>query len=204
MSKFNLDEVKKFYNTRHQEVGDTLKSVGWSTKESQYLRFQVLVRGLELEGKTILDVGCGLGDFIQFLEEIGVKNFTYYGIDISESLITSAKKKYSSHSNYHFMVGDSLELLSQLPEFDISVMSGALSYKIADNVGYTTEVMRKLTAKAKEVTAFNFLTSYVDYTLEKNYHYRPEDIFSIAKTITKRVNLLHDYPLYEFTVQLFK
>lgn len=204
MSKFNLDEVKKFYNTRHQEVGDTLKSVGWSTKESQYLRFEVLVRGLELEGKTILDVGCGLGDFIQFLENRGLKNFSYYGIDISESLIGSARKKYAQNSNYHFLVGDSIELIDQLPDFDLSIMSGALSFKIDDNIGYTTEVMRKLTAKAKEVTAFNFLTSYVDYTLEKNYHYRPEDIFSIAKTITKKVNLYHDYPLYEFTVQLFK
>lgn len=204
MSKFNLDEVKKFYNTRHQEVGDTLKSVGWSTKESQYLRFEVLVRGLELEGKTILDVGCGLGDFIQFLENRGLKNFNYYGIDISESLIGSAKKKYAQNSNYQFLVGDSVELINQLPDFDLSIMSGALSFKIDDNIGYTTEVMRKLTAKAKEATSFNFLTSYVDYTLEKNYHYRPEDIFSIAKTITKKVNLFHDYPLYEFTVQLFK
>jgi SAM-dependent methyltransferase len=204
LNHYNLKEVKDFYNNRHKEVGDTLKSVGWSTKESQYLRFEVLIRNLELENKTILDIGCGLGDFITFLEEKGIKNFNYIGLDISESLIESAKNKFKDKKNIQFIVGDTLELIHRLPSFDISVMSGALSYKIEDNMGYTKEVMYQLAMKSNEVVAFNFLTSYVDYTLEKNFHYKPEEVFSMAKSICKKVNLYHDYPLYEFTVQLFK
>ena len=36
----------------------------------------------------------------------------------------------------------------------------------------------------------------------KIFHYKPEEIFSFSKEITKYVSLYHDYPLFEFTIQL--
>ena len=48
------------------------------------------------------------------------------------------------------------------------------------------------------------MSSYCDYKLNKNKHYNPEKIFKYAKSISKKVNLIHDYDLYEFTIQIYK
>ena len=52
--------------------------------------------------------------------------------------------------------------------------------------------------------AIDMLTSYVDYKEEHLYYYSPEQLFSYAKTLTKRVALRHDYPAYEFALLLHK
>ena len=62
--------------------------------------------------------------------------------------------------------------------------------------------MGELFDLSSQCLAMNFLTTYVDYQLEKNFHFKPEDVFSLAKSLTKHVTLFHDYPLWEFTIQL--
>ena len=57
---------------------------------------------------------------------------------------------------------------------------------------------------SNELVSANFLSKYVDYELEKNQHYFPEDIFKESKKYCKNINLISDYPLYEFTIQLKK
>lgn len=41
-------------------------------------------------GKTILDVGCGTGNYLLYFESLGMDSF---GLDISLSMLTTAKKK---------------------------------------------------------------------------------------------------------------
>jgi SAM-dependent methyltransferase len=154
-----------------------------------------------LNNKKILDVGCGLGDLILFLNQKVGNNFSYKGIDISEDLIDSAKKEWSKE-NIKFEVSDIFEIREN--DFDICLLSGALSYKIVDNEGYARSCIKRMFELSNDAIALNFLTSYVDFQVEKNHHYNPSDIFNFAKTLTKYVNLIHDYPLWEFTIQMFK
>jgi hypothetical protein len=97
------------------------------------------------------------------------------------------------------------DLLSvKLPEIDISVMSGALSLRSDGIVEYAKQTMDEMFVISREAACLNFLSKYVDYELEKNQHYQPEQVFSWARTIASKVNLYHDYPLFEFTVQLLR
>ena len=48
------------------------------------------------------------------------------------------------------------------------------------------------------------MTAYVDFREDRLFYYSPEEIFRFSKTLTKRVLLRHDYPLFEFTVYLYK
>jgi SAM-dependent methyltransferase len=201
LSDKDLNMVSDFYDERFQEKGDSIESVGWRDKETQELRFKVLLRNLNPKSKTILDFGCGLSDFIPYLENIIGNDFKYIGIDISSELIEQSKLKYPSE-RFTFLHGDIFNL--DIPEYDIGISSGALSYKISNNEEYANEVIKHLFLKAKESCSLNFLTSYVDFKLEKNHHYCPINLFKYSKTISKYVNLIHDYPLYEFTLQLHK
>ncbi len=193
-------KISHFYNDKFATYGRDVRSVGWGKKEDQNLRFDVLTRNIDLRGKTILDVGCGLGDLVGFLDEKYGPHYKYIGIDLSGDMIADARKRWEKHE---FIVGDifSVDFKSKI---DVSVLSGALTYKIEDNETYARKCMEKMFEVSEEMAGLNFMTMYVDYALEKNHHYSPEAMFAHAKTLTRYANLIHDYPLWEFTIQMFK
>ena len=65
-------------------------------------------------------------------------------------------------------------------------------------------MIEKMIANSNYCVVMNFMSSYSDYQLKKNQHFSPEKVFNISKKFSKKVNIIHDYNLYEFTVQIFK
>lgn len=189
------------YNERFDRFGRDLRTVGWGSRSDQALRFDVLFRGLDPRGKTILDVGCGLGDLIPFLQERTSGNFSYIGVDIAERLIEDARKLHGGEDRLFFH-GDIF--LTDLPTVDISVLSGALSLRVQGISVYAKQTLERMYALSKEAACLNFLSKYVDYELEKNKHYNPETILNWGLRTAHKVNLYHDYPLHEFTIQLLR
>lgn len=189
------------YNERFDRLGRDVRTVGWGGRADQALRFDVLFRGLDPTGKKILDVGCGLGDLIPFLEERTGGNFSYIGVDIAERLVEDARKLHGREDRLFFH-GD--VFLADLPRVDIAVLSGALSYRVKGITIYARRTLERMYALAKEAACLNFLSKYVDYELEKNKHYNPETILSWGLQAARKVSFYHDYPLYEFTIQLWR
>ncbi len=200
MAVFNNGVAALLYNDRYKKFGRDIRTVGWSNDRDQALRFEVLFRGLEPRGKTILDVGCGLADLVPFLESRTGGHFNYIGIDVAGALIEDARAVHSG-SNCQFSTADIFSI--DLPMVDISVLSGALSLKSDGIEAYARDTLRQMIKMSRVAVALNFLTSYVDFEAPHNQHYQPESVFSWAKECCKRVNLIHDYPLYEFTIQAF-
>jgi SAM-dependent methyltransferase len=196
-----LKNAANLYNERFTQFGRDLRTVGWGSRVGQALRFNVLFRGLDPKGKTILDVGCGLGDLIPFLQDRTGGNFRYIGIDIAEHLIEDARKLYGN-GDCIFFHGD--VFLKELPKVDISVLSGALSLRAKGISSYAERTLERMYALSNEAACLNFLSKCVDFELEKNKHYKPELVLSWGLRIARSVNLYHDYPLYEFTIQLLR
>ena len=202
LTKTDRDNLYDLYEGRFSSYGVSHKTVGWGSKKDQLLRFDILCRGLELKGKSILDVGCGLGDLVPYLEMHYGSEFEYLGLDIADSLINQARYMYKKN-NVNFICSEMTEF-STNENFDIVISSGALSFKVNDNVTFAQKMITRFFEISNEVLAVNFLTSYVDYMEDKNFHYSPEKMFSFSRSLTKRVVLYHDYPLWEFTLQLKK
>ncbi len=197
----SYDTAANLYNERFDRFGRDLRTVGWGSRADQALRFDVLFRGLDPSGKTILDVGCGLGDLIPFLQERTSGNFCYIGIDIAERLVEDARKLYGGEDRLFFH-GDIF--MTDLPRVDISVLSGALSLRFKGISVYAKQTLERMYALSKEAACLNFLSTYADYQLKKNKHYKPEEILTWGIRTAQNVNLYHDYPLYEFTIQLLR
>jgi ubiquinone/menaquinone biosynthesis C-methylase UbiE len=68
-----------------------------SVKQSQIL--QLLLQRINKQNK-IIEAGCGVGQWVIFLKDLG---YDIIGVDFSENLISSLKKKYP---NYSFHVDD--------------------------------------------------------------------------------------------------
>ena len=92
------------------------------------------------------------------------------------------------------------------PLFDyiVSTSSFNLPLEFEDNYSFISTLLGSCYQHAKKAVSVDFLSSYVDFESVDGFHYEPEKIFKISKSITKRVKLRHDYPLFEFAVYLFK
>lgn len=188
------------YETRLARLGRDVRTVGWGSRADQWLRFDMLARDLELDKRRILDVGCGLGDFVSYLDERGCSGYDYLGIDLASKLVDEARRFYD-RPNCRFEVADLLDG-KIAGDFDVIVSSGALSFKVEDNLALAKQMIATMAAMAREAVSVNFLSTRVDYMLEKNFHYAPDAMLAFALSLSPRVRLYHDYPLYEFTLQI--
>jgi SAM-dependent methyltransferase len=202
----NLDDEKRIsdiYNGRLKEGLSDHKSVGWGSKESQYLRFKILTEIDELSKNNVLDVGCGLGELFNFFTNNSIKINSYKGIDISRDLILEAQNRFDKKKKATFEFIN-IDKLKGHEDYDYVFLSGALNLKVENNLIYAKKVIKKMYSLCRKGVACNFLSSYADFSLEKDYHYSPEEIFSYSKGLSSRAVLRHDYPLYEFTLYLYK
>src|SRR4051794_899899 len=73
--------------------GDGFGSLLWASPTTQATRFHVIECICELRGRSVLDVGCGRADLLDFLVSRGVKPADYIGIEAVEPLAAAAERK---------------------------------------------------------------------------------------------------------------
>lgn len=200
MNQIDKERIIKRYNERIQRCGSNIRGLASGTEERRNIRFDIMTEIGINNGDQILDLGCGFGDYSGYLERKQI-NVNYTGYDINSLIIEEAKKKYSKRT---FEVKDILN--QDIPNFDYIVSTTAFNLPLTgeDNYEFITRLLNKCYKHARKGVSIDFLTSYVDYPSLDGFHYQPERIFTIAKQITKRVRLRHDYPLFEFSIYLYK
>lgn len=200
------DEVDDYYSAKIREYGQSPKGVDWNGEESQFLRFQQLLKVVkEKENFSILDIGCGYGALIDYLHE-NYANYRYLGIDVSKEMIDSAKMRYVENNSAQFCHSD----LSPIRQ-DYAVASGIFNVRLTRGDdewwSYLVNTLDHLNDMSEKGFSFNCLTKYSDANKMRNYLYYadPCELFHWCKTkYSKQVSLLHDYGLYEFTILVTK
>jgi SAM-dependent methyltransferase len=191
--------INEFYNEGLKKYGYDIRALQSGIEERRRIRFQILYEvGLQ-SGCSVLDLGCGFGDFYAYLRERGIEA-RYVGYDINPNLIEVARGVYP---DAEFYVKD-IET-DTFPEFDYIVSTSAFNSPLTgkDNYSYAENILSICYNHSKKGVAIDFLTSYADFQNPVLFHYSPERIFSIGKKITKRVCLRHDYPLFDFCIYLY-
>lgn len=202
LSETDLEIVRTRYKDRLSRYGYSPKSLGWD-KGKQDVRFEILTSQYDLEGKRVLDIGCGFGDLVTTLEK-KCSSFSYLGIDLVPELIEIAQKMHPQE-NCRFMALDFLD--ADIGEtFDYAIASGTFNFKLekGDNYEFVYSAMKKALDVCTDGLAFDFLSDKVDYTYEITFHYSPEKILSLAYTFSRNVILRNDYMPFEFSVFIFK
>ena len=77
---------------------------------------------LNIENKTILDIGCGLGD-----QSKKFKNCQYIGVDISKVYIDHAKKNFSNYGEFYLLSADNIQNLPN-KSFDFVILKGVIHH----------------------------------------------------------------------------
>ncbi|MBP5383860.1 MAG: class I SAM-dependent methyltransferase [Lachnospiraceae bacterium] len=207
MSGSDRDRLLSDYRSRYHQFGYSPKTLGWD-KGKQNIRFDVLTSQWDLKGKRILDVGCGFGDLNLFLQNKGISDYKYVGIDVVDELIQEAKIRNAHNGNAEisYICGDFLTFES-VDRFDYVISSGAFNRKFfgeLDNYTFIEECMSKALNLCNEGIAFDFLSDKVDYQYEHTFHSAPERILGMAYKWSRNVLLRNDYMPFEFCLFIFK
>jgi SAM-dependent methyltransferase len=198
-----LNEMQEYYKGLYQKHGYSADALGWH-KGNQFLRFYQLTNLWDLNNSNILDIGCGFGDFNNYLQANNISEYNYLGIDILEEFILEGVKQYPQ-KNVEFIKGDFLTTDID-KNVDFSIASGTFNYKIegVDCYDYIYENIKKMFEFSNKAIAIDLLSDRVDYFHEHNFNYNPMKILEMAYSLSKRVVLNNSVFPFEFAIIIFK
>jgi SAM-dependent methyltransferase len=195
-------QIERYYTDKVVAHGPTARGVDWNSVESQRMRFAQLSKIVDPTNSfSINDYGCGYGALLDYLEEDKLP-FQYCGFDISTEMISAARKLHPSADRIAFVTRE-----SDLQPADYTVASGIFNVRLETPEDewqqYVLHTLHSIHELSRRGFAFNVLTKYSDpeFMRPTLYYADPGVLFDYCKSHFSRfVALLHDYPLYEFTV----
>lgn len=203
MSHGLLGDVADYYSGRLAQYGATPRGADWNSLDSQQIRFRQLLRAVDTGTLSILDYGCGYGALADHLRETG-RTFDYQGFDISADMIAEARTRHSGDPRCRFTSDP-----SDLATADYTLASGIFNVRLQYDVetwrDYMLATIGAMATHTARALAFNVLTAYSDPERQRPdlFYAEPLWLFDHCKRhVTPEVALLHDYPLYEFTLIL--
>ncbi len=203
------------YSNRYSQFGYDIKTLGWGTIEQQHYRFlMTLSADIDFANKTIVDIGCGFGDYYSFFKnkKIGISSYT--GIDINPDLICEARKMSGQESKVNFEVGNLLEMeLAEIGNFDISIMLGLLNLNLKgkiDNYQYSKKMIENAFNITGKLLVVDFISTRLTDTYPKEdfiFYHEPVKMMEYALSLSDNVVLKHNYspiPQKEFMLFIYK
>ena len=192
---------KKAYQRTFKKHGVTSKALRWRSHSSQEIVLENTISDIDFEGKSVLDVGCGFGDILPYIEQ-KTNKFEYLGIDITPEFISEARKKYPG---YAFIEGDWMELFNK---HDVVICSGVLNNNVeCDQYQYREEAISLMIDNAREVLAFNMAGGHPQPQNKRSYKVYYVDSLKILRFCfqkTSKIIFRHHYRNKDFTVAMFK
>jgi len=199
MDDLSREYVISFFDRQLSQQGDRPEALRWS-EAGQRLRFENLLDIGDINGKKILDYGCGKGDFCQFLRNKDIQ-VAYSGFDINEKLIALANKKYPG---VDFRIFDA-EKNMLYEDFDYIFLCGVFNLNVQGLDETIKNVLIKLFKHCRHALAFNALSVHNPKKDFELHYTSPEDIFDFAvKNLSSLVSLKHDRMAYDFTLFIYR
>ena len=197
---YDVKRIGNAYQEEFKKYGYSLASI-MIPKGASDARFKAKFDIGNLSGCKILDVGCGFGHMLDYLQAWGIPA-QYTGVDICPPFIEIAKER---HPGADFRLLDILN--SHITEkWDWVFLVGAFNVTPQKQRWwpYVQAMITRMYDLCRKGVAVDFLSSYVDFKKPHAFHAHPEKVFTFAKQLSRRVTLRHDYMAYEFTLYVYK
>lgn len=193
----SYEHLKRHYEPRVDPRREGYEILDWEDRASQLRRFEALLRAVSLEGKRLLDLGCGVGDLCLFLQERGVP-CDYTGVDLLDCMVGEACRRCDGGS---FLRAD---LLTEEPfpahSFDAIFCSGIFNLETGDNESLLFRYLKRLKQFAREAVVINLL-AISSPDMDGQYHYfDPEAVRAEALKSYPRVEIDRGYLKNDFTL----
>lgn len=197
-----LHDIEAYYTARVGAHGATPQGVDWNGPESHELRHRQFLRLLDgAADASVLDLGCGYGDFLRFLRANG-HHGSFVGYDVSPDMIAQARRLHGETSHCIWRIGADPDEVA-----DFTVASGIFNVKgdisIEDWGDHVDTVIDVLAKSSRRGFAFNVLSLSSDPERRRPDLYFADPVKTLENCLSRfgrSVALLQDYGLFEFTI----
>jgi SAM-dependent methyltransferase len=199
LSKADRDAIIQRYAKRFEEFGVDLKTLD----VGQHYDAQHVVHASigDLNGKTLLDIGCGLGHYYEYLRARSIA-VDYIGYDFMAPFIEADRERFPEAT---FEVRDvTNEEIVHAVDYVVMCQVFNNRYADCDNTEVVKAVIRKAFAAARIGISVDMLSSYVNFRVPEMHYFSPEEMFAFGRTLTPFIRLRHDYAPRHFTLFLYK
>lgn len=194
------DDYLDPYRAAARRHGGGFGSLLWASTTTQAARFEAFVRLRSPKGLSVLDVGCGRADFLDFCLARDVAPADYVGIEAVPALADAAVAKRLP--NVTIRRADFVQQpTSMFVAADVVIFSGSLN--TLDPAQFRSTLQRAFDATA-ETLIFNYLCSPNLAASSYLYWHRAADVLSFARTLSAKVTHLDDYLEGDATVAITK
>lgn len=199
MSFIDYSKLTEDYEQSFKQFGPSPKALLWWDYRSMAIRFRELAKDLPLDGRTILDAGCGMGDLLPYLYAKST-NFNYLGVDKNKGFIEIAKKRYEGHD---FKVADPFN--KHIGYYDIVISSGVMNGNVDGWLDKRKRMIENLYSHAATALAFNMAGGLSPIPSDRLIAYADaREILDFCSTLSNKVILRTDYLRDDFTIVMFK
>lgn len=196
--KSSVQDLRSFWDTMAVDQETDCAKIGVSLR-AQRMRFEAFLIDHDLTGKSILDVGCGLGDLWGHLRAKGIE-CEYFGTDISQEMIRQCRTRFPETS---FEVCNILEW-NPARQFDYVVAFGIHNIKVDGAAELLDRVTRRQFDLCRYAAHTSILTDRYSGFGPQAQSWRAEEGLSLALGITPFVVLRHDYLPNDFSLTLYR
>ena len=183
-----------------QRHGSAFRALLWASPNTQRARFDALIRLVDLNGRSLLDVGCGRADLLDHLLSKEIRPAHYVGLEGVATLSNAAEAKRRAGAmivRTDFVA----EPKRMFVGAHVVYFSGSLNTLDAASF-YRT--IRLAYEAAAEALVFNFLCSPLLAGAPYLHWRQPSEVLAFARTLTREVRQLNDYLDGDCTLMLTK
>ncbi len=188
MTETVVASLRDHYRGLFVEHGDHPLATQMS-REGQVYRYRKLFEIADLDGASVLDIGCGLGEMYPALRE-RYPTARYEGIDLVPEMVAQAARK---HPGVRFRAVDLLS--TTIPErYDYVLLSGVFNNAMAEATGYLERLVDQSWSLTTKGLGFNFLPIHVNFSQPTMAYHDPARVLDFCvRRLSPRVRMDHHY-----------
>jgi SAM-dependent methyltransferase len=191
--------IASYYDQLVDRFGHNPRAVDAGSWKSLRKRYGVLSAAIPVGCRSVLEVGCGLGDLGQYLHrEFPLMRYT--GIDVSPRMI---EEGHRVHPRLDLRQGNVLDR-SLTGSYDV-VLAQGIFYRLGPEAERKSfQLIKKMVSKARRVVAFCAISTWADRRNSSEFYVDPAWLVTQCRRLTRFLALRHDYHPGDVAVYLYK